>query len=59
MLAELRQWGRDQDAISSVYKALRRVENLDLSEESTESDLGVSVCVWGGDMGGGHLGECV
>ena len=28
-LVELRQWGRDQDAISAVYKALRKVEGLD------------------------------
>ena len=33
VLVELRQWGRDQDAISTVYKALRRVENLETSDE--------------------------
>ena len=42
VLVELRQWGRDQDAISTVYKALRRVENLDVSDGSIRS--GVEVC---------------
>ncbi len=45
MLVELRQWGRDQDAISTVYKALRRVENLETSDEGFGLPVGFEVHV--------------
>ena len=34
-LVELRQWGQDQDAITAIYKALRKID-LNQSQKGTE-----------------------
>ncbi len=42
VLVELRQWGQDQNAISAVYKALLRTENLDPTNRGPAiTELGV------------------